>query len=361
MRKVLILIAIGMLFHISASASSECETMAKSDNREVAEKSIQVCSNNINISPDNDSLFWRAYAFHRLGKFDAALKDINSFIAKHPKDAQALSNRAAIYREKKQYSLALADVEQAIILSPSDSDYFALKGRILFEINKYNDAYTYFEKALLLNPNSERASFGCIFTLFFLDRPSEAVALWERYESKSDSAANSRMHIYISKELHSRGLKNKAFFFINSYIDKNPSDTNAVKERARMNIDDGINDAAIGDLLIITNDKPKDAEAHALLALAYFNIGEFRKSILSNIDAIKINPTYTLALNNLGRSLFAMGDNENALTYYKYAVSTNPSDPQLYFNVAWTLDRMGKTNEAFQWYKDCLLRAKDQL
>src|SRR5260370_3953911 len=61
--------------------------------------------------------------------------------------------------------------------------------------------------------------------------------------------------------------------------------------------------------------------------------------------------------NEDGVHLFAKGDFANALDSFDLALTLQPQDPTLLFNVAESYDRLGDEQAAEKYYGSCLLRS----
>lgn len=59
------------------------------------------------------ALTGRAYAYAKLGKYNAALRDVNAFLMLYPEDAYGYTLRGLIYRDKGDMRLAISDLEYA--------------------------------------------------------------------------------------------------------------------------------------------------------------------------------------------------------------------------------------------------------
>ena len=76
------------------------------------------------------------------------------------------------------------------------------------------------------------------------------------------------------------------------------------------------------------------------------------RSIVSYHRAIELNPEYDIAQNNLGVIyLDGLGTPEEALIYFKAAIDVNPNYTLAYFNAGRSLQAMGDNNEAADYYQ----------
>ena len=144
-KSTLVILMVLLLVTFPVAASPECERLAKEDKDRFT--AAKVCSGLIDKKIDEvENRFWRSVILAKEGMqrdkklLAFALIDLNWIIDRKSNDAQALSNRAAVYRHLKKYDLALVDAERAIEISGNISDYHNVKGRILFETQQYTES-----------------------------------------------------------------------------------------------------------------------------------------------------------------------------------------------------------------------------
>jgi tetratricopeptide (TPR) repeat protein len=66
---------------------------------------------------------------------------------------------------------------------------------------------------------------------------------------------------------------------------------------------------------------------------AYSDLKDYSNAILSYTNALKINPMYANAYNNLGLVYFNIKDNEKAAKCYKKAYELDPKHKHAYINL----------------------------
>jgi tetratricopeptide (TPR) repeat protein len=90
------------------------------------------------------------------------------------------------------------------------------------------------------------------------------------------------------------------------------------------------------------------------LGIALAAEGRFDEAIENYRQAIRINPNYSKALDNLGVALAAKGRFDEALKYYHQAIQLNSNRPETFFHLGMTLDQLGRTREAVAQYREAL-------
>lgn len=107
------------------------------------------------------ALYNRGNAYAAQGKSYAAIEDYSAAIALQPNNAEALNNRALLYRKDKQFAAALADLKQALELDPEDdTTRFNIQfnlGLTNYDLNDYEAAAEAFRSAAEISPGSADA------------------------------------------------------------------------------------------------------------------------------------------------------------------------------------------------------------
>lgn len=87
------------------------------------------------------------------------------------------------------------------------------------------------------------------------------------------------------------------------------------------------------------------------LGMAYYDRGEFAKSIEYNKKSISSNPRYPEAYNNLGVTYMTIGRPVKAIAHFKKAISLNKSYTAAYRNLAHAYTDMGLKDRAMKFSK----------
>ena len=360
MEKNMLAIVVGVLLIVSpVAASPECERLAKEDRDRFA--AANVCSDLINKKIDEvENRFWRSVILAKEGMqkdeklLSFALIDLNWIIERKPNDAQALSNRAAVYRHLKKYDLALLDVERAIEISGNVSDYHNVKGRILFETQQYNRSLQEFETALKLNPLDGNSMRGKIALLFMNNQVNEAIENLNKFSQTSFFSYSAKDAKLLASELSSRGFYQQAVDVLKNYLQKNPLEASLYYERSLLHTENKDLNSAMSDIDSALFFEPNNSDFLAHKGYIYYELGDFKRSGENSLLAIKSNGKNFIALNNLGRALYSIGESDHAQYWYLEAIKVNKAEPRPYFNVAWILERKGNYADAIKWYAECI-------
>lgn len=85
--------------------------------------------------------------------------------------------------------------------------------------------------------------------------------------------------------------------------------------------------------------------------VAAFARGEIEKAISLYSDAIRIDPSYHLAIYNLGNSYFEIEDYKNAIKNFEKVVMLDSKDEYAYYNLAMSYYKLGELNTATVYYQ----------
>ncbi len=114
-----------------------------------------------------------------------------------------------------------------------------------------------------------------------------------------------------------------------------PSDVNLDQIETRMDL--GAYGEARQALEGIIAKDASNAEAHFMLGLAYFNLGEYPKAQESFERALELDPDRAAAIHhNLGALAYQMGDMETALSEFQAALEADPDDPDTHYQLGAT-------------------------
>lgn len=80
-----------------------------------------------------------------------------------------------------------------------------------------------------------------------------------------------------------------------------------------------------------------NAEAHFLLGLTYFNLGDYTKARESFLKALELEPERAAAVHhNMGVLAYQTGEMETAVQEFKFALEADPNDPDSHYQLGAT-------------------------
>src|SRR4051812_5411163 len=99
---------------------------------------------------------------------------------------------------------------------------------------------------------------------------------------------------------------------------------------------------------------PRDERAHGVLALVYAGQHEYAREIGEYEKAIAINPSYSIAYNQLGYAHRSLGDMHAAEAAFRKYIALIPNDPNPYDSYGELLMKMGRFDESIAEYRKAL-------
>lgn len=95
----------------------------------------------------------RGKCFYSLKKYDLALQDLNTVIARSPQAGEAFTWRGIVYNATEKYQEAFDDLSKAIQLNANDADAFLHRGFTNEMLSKQKPAMGDYDQAVKLKPN----------------------------------------------------------------------------------------------------------------------------------------------------------------------------------------------------------------
>ena len=133
-------------------------------------------------------------------------------------------------------------------------------------------------------------------------------------------------------------------YFVLQASSKSKPETVDVKQ-VQAQIDAGQYDTARDALEKLIATDPKNAEAHFMLGLTYFNLGEYDSAKASFAQAMTLDPQRAAAVHhNLGVLAYQTGEMETAVAEFKAALEADPSDPDSHYQLGATYLQIAVSN-----------------
>ncbi|MEM8714281.1 MAG: tetratricopeptide repeat protein, partial [Cyanobacteria bacterium P01_G01_bin.4] len=104
---------------------------------------------------------------------------------------------------------------------------------------------------------------------------------------------------------------------------------------------------------------PNYQKAHNNLGVALQELGQYELAMQHYRTALELQPDNPHALNNLGNTLQTQGQLTEAIAYYRQAIALQPDYPQALNNLAIVLQAQGKLEEALEQYRQVITLQPD--
>lgn len=153
-------------------------------------------------------LLARAYELRQEGAYDDAEEILQGFFAKNKKEWIIAHEFGFIYFETHRYKKAIEMFKQVIALRPEEKEAYEHIGRAYIRLKQYATAIEWFEKTISLFPETHFSYEGIVRTYAAQDRLDECVQ-WLQLQIK-DYPENARFRYALSLAYLSKGDYEKA-------------------------------------------------------------------------------------------------------------------------------------------------------
>lgn len=224
------------------------------------------------------------YEFADFAASDAILSD---FISRHPVDATAYLERAALRRKAKRTDKAWTDINEAVRLEPANGNAWALKGDLSIDLETYQDAYVSFTKAKEYLPDSPWPLTGLYHSAFELRELPKAEAAARELRKRFPEMIEGRL--YLGEVL-----------------------LEASKETGK--VDEAVRELDAAEPLLAKEPPSSDLNIthKQLMGRAYYAQKSYPKAKTYLEEAVKLTPDNGDVMFFLGRTYRALGQKEQA-------------------------------------------------
>ncbi len=134
-------------------------------------------------------------------------------------------------------------------------------------------------------------------------------------------------------------------------IDLDPTDALAHYNLGVVLAEQGTFDRAIACYQTAIALEPANDQAYFGLGVCFQKWEKFAEAIAAYEQTIVLNSNHSEAYSNLGSSLYLQGEFERAMQVYQKALDRSPEDPQIHWNYAILLLRLGRLEQGFVEYE----------
>ncbi len=145
----------------------------------------------------------------RTGDYDAAIADLQTVLAKDPKDSNALYILGMAYLKKKMWPEAVTPFLQVVELAPKFAPAYYQLGVCYQQQKEPEKALEYYQKAMDMDPSNPDSSYNAGLILFGMSRVDEALANFEKtLKLKPDDSAALEMagRCYINRAEYDKAI-----------------------------------------------------------------------------------------------------------------------------------------------------------
>lgn len=334
-----------------------------SDNKDVLYSLERIYKKKLEISPNDADVTANLGAImQKQGNFDEALMYYKKAESLNPSNINTRLNVGTLYQEKGDYKTAINAYDSVLILYPDNVQANLYKAQSLNKMGDSKGSLERYKKVLALEPANAAAQSGMLDIL----KTSMTPAQFIDYVRKNMSGINPADMMYsYALDLHKQNKLADAVTFYNEVIKLDASNSEAYLNLAialsQQNNYDGAlatlktaaakfpNDAHISDALKnIQNDAVNAKYANAA---SYFEKKDYNNAIA---EYMKIQPPTADSMLGIASAYQELGDNINAIEYYKKALGLNPKDSNTAYYIGVLYAENENWNDAQNYLKKAI-------
>ena len=264
-------------------------------------------------------------------------------------NAGLLEDRAELYLQKGNIDHALRDLQAALELTPDNPDLFILLSDIYFVLGQTDNSIASLKKSIRLEPRNTIPYLKLSEIYLKLDDARTAI----QYADEAINLNRQNPEPYYIKAIGLIEKKDTSAAIINLKISAN-LDSNNYMANMQLGViytkaNDTISKIYFNNAL---RARPDDERALYYLGMYYQEQSEFTKAIEKFSRMTELYQGNKRAYYNMGYIyLVELEDFENAKLMFQEAVLINPRFVEAIYNLGRTMEAMGDYNEAREQYK----------
>lgn len=255
--------------------------------------------------------------------FDEAIDYYNKLLEIEEDNSQIYYELGHLYLKKNDKIHAISAFKLALEQDIDNPFYNNSLAYAFVQAELYDDAIEYYQKAVKLNPDKQWTSIVCqaLGSIYY--------QIKENYEA---AIASFQAGVILDPENSEIYLSLGDVYMAENDLDK------AIR--------------AYCDSISVSS---TDYRAYSKLGIALWEKDYLEEAIVAYHRAIELNPEYDIANNNLGVIyLDGIGDACESLSYFKTAIEINPNYTLAYFNAGRASQALGEFNDAASYYQMAL-------
>lgn len=234
-------------------------------------------------------------------------------------------------------------------LEPENADLHNALGWTLFQEGRSAEAIAEYEKALATDPEDVKANNNIALALTELGQLDKAALHFRKSLAVEPTA---EIYSDLGFVLDRQGKSEEAIDNYHEALKLDPKCESAHFNLAVSLLRRDRLDEAAAQYKAALRVKPT-AETHNGLGFVFSKQGKVEKAIAQFREAIRLNPKYTAAYNNLAGNLLKQGKLDEAASHYRTSLREKPN-ATLYNQLGVVLVRLGRADEAAQEFRKAL-------
>ena len=315
-------------------------SQTEDDNKSVLYTLERIYKKKLETTPNDASLTANLGAIlQKQGKLDEALRFYSKAEYLDPANINTRINVGTLYQQKGDYKTAIVAYDSVLTLYPDNVQANIYKAQSQEALGDNKAAMETYKKVLAVDPNNEIANANFMNTV----RKSMSPQQFTEYVKKSGLPPET---IYsFALELHRKNKLDDAIYLYNEAIKLEPQNPEiyanlGIAYSQKQDTATALN--ILNSALVkfpdnsqikeaVTNINKQISDQKLAKAAEYYNKGDYEKAIKEYLQIEPLNMDITLAVASSYQNL---GDNKNALVYYKKALDFNSKNADIAYYIA---------------------------
>jgi len=298
----------------------------------------------------------------RRGDSDAALKMAQDTLKMNPGSGVSSLLAAAAYLRKGQYDESRELLDKVLKVNPNQADTLLEMGVLDIVQKRYKDAEEPFRKAYTLDPSNLRGLLGLAEIQFQQGHPDAAVQILAEESKKNPQRADLKKELATAEARAKQFDKALADFqsILDRYKDAPIDQAQIYGSMAQTSSLKGDMEKAIAYMKDAQKLVPNNVNYVSQLGQFYDAVGKRPEALLAYRDAMKIDPTNAVVLNNLAYLLSETNGNlDEALTLAQRAKQQLPNFTEVSDTIGWIYIKKNLSDSAIEIFKDLTRKVND--
>ncbi|MCR5661334.1 MAG: tetratricopeptide repeat protein [bacterium] len=256
-----------------------------------------------------------------------------------PKDAVSLCSQAQHFTEQGMHKQAAQLLAQAAEIFPDDLNINVELGMALANADLLEEALHYFKKAAKIDDKDIDTHYFLGLTYYKLGDPERAKRSW-KHCLKLDPG-NISVQLCLSEAYCAMNQSGKALTHINNVLEADPGNRDALISKGVIYLEEAEKLTEQAENAKLSGDKDEEEKkTHLAQETNEEAIAIFR-------ECITRYPSFSQGHGNLGLAYFSRGFIDAGIMELKKALSLDPEDPDILFNLGHAMALKGKADEAY--------------
>ena len=295
----------------------------------------------------------KAIQLKKNNKYTEAKKLLRETLDAYPDNRYIKASLADTLSRTGELEEALQLSDEVLNQKPGDSRALTVKGNVYFNKRDYDKALEFFEQARVNNDSNYLIS-RLIRTHIKLEEYDEALNICQK--KLDEEPDNTSFQKLMGSIYEKKGETEMAAQYYDKYLDKNPDDEFAYKEKLKLKMKDKDPKKAVKELktLLKVGSRSDNVFLHHLLAEKLEKLDRYEEAFQEYEKSLEIEPGNDFAVKQAGFSLYKMENYEKSLDYLKEAFRNDPSDYYVKATLVKIFKNTGKIQEGIDFFKEII-------